>query len=226
MLAVIGDGRSITEVAASWGISCQTLHTWLSRWEQGGLEGLADRSHRPARCPHRFDPWVEVEVLEARRAHPGRGAAADRARAGSARDRGLAVGGLSGVASGGAGRAGRAAASGGWGVAVVRSSAIRRSPAASRCAAANVRSMASTVARPFAVTVGSIRPVRRLGVMRIEPDQGRRRGRGRRRRTRRESHRSGLVRSERGCRLSSSPCPCGARLVPARREASGVSRQD
>jgi transposase-like protein len=33
VLAVISDGRSITEVAASWGISRQTLHTWPSRWE-------------------------------------------------------------------------------------------------------------------------------------------------------------------------------------------------
>jgi transposase InsO family protein len=73
VLAVISDGRSITEVAASWGISRQTLHTWLSRWESGGLEGLADRSHRPATCPHQVDPRVEVEVLEARRAHPGWG---------------------------------------------------------------------------------------------------------------------------------------------------------
>lgn len=73
VLAVISDGRSITEVAASWGISRQTLHTWLARWEEGGLEGLADRSHRPASCPHQLDARVEVEVLEARRAHPGWG---------------------------------------------------------------------------------------------------------------------------------------------------------
>lgn len=73
VLAVIGDGRSITEVAASWGISRQTLHTWLSRWEQGGLEGLVDRSHRPRDCPHQIDAEVEVAVLEMRRAHPGWG---------------------------------------------------------------------------------------------------------------------------------------------------------
>lgn len=73
VLAVIGDGRSITEVAASWGISRQTLHTWLARWEREGLEGLVDRSHRPVSCPHQLDARVEVEVLEARRAHPGWG---------------------------------------------------------------------------------------------------------------------------------------------------------
>jgi transposase InsO family protein len=73
VLAVIGDGRSITEVAASWGISRQTLHTWLARWEREGLEGPADRSHRPVSCPHQLQARVEVEVLEARRAHPGWG---------------------------------------------------------------------------------------------------------------------------------------------------------
>ncbi len=73
VLAVIGDGRSITEVAASWGISRQTLHTWLSRWEQGGLEALGDRSHRPVRCPHQMDGDLEVAVLEMRRSHPGWG---------------------------------------------------------------------------------------------------------------------------------------------------------
>ena len=46
VLAVIGDGRSVTEVAASFGVSRQPLHTWLSRWAQGGLVGLVDRSHQ------------------------------------------------------------------------------------------------------------------------------------------------------------------------------------
>jgi transposase InsO family protein len=73
VLAVISDGRPVTEVAASWGISRQTLHAWLGRWEAGGLEGLADRSHRPVSCPHQLDGGLEVEVLEARRAHPGWG---------------------------------------------------------------------------------------------------------------------------------------------------------
>ena len=73
VLAVIADGRTITEVAASWGISRQTLHTWLARYEDGGLEALVDRSHRPVSCPHQMDAVVQVAVLEARRAHPGWG---------------------------------------------------------------------------------------------------------------------------------------------------------
>jgi transposase InsO family protein len=73
VLAVIGDGRQVSEAAAAWGVSRQTLHAWLARYEQEGLEGLVDRSHRPHACPHQMDPAVEVAVLEVRRRHPGWG---------------------------------------------------------------------------------------------------------------------------------------------------------
>src|SRR6476619_4451337 len=72
VLAVIGDGRQVSEAAAAWGVSRPTLHAWLARYEQEGLEGLVDRSHRPHACPHQMDPAVEVAVLEVRRRHPGR----------------------------------------------------------------------------------------------------------------------------------------------------------
>ncbi|WP_377643179.1 IS481 family transposase [Oryzobacter terrae] len=73
VLAVISDGRTVTEVAASWQVSRQSVHSWLARYEDGGLEALADRSHRPASCPHQMGVVVEVAVLEARRRHPGWG---------------------------------------------------------------------------------------------------------------------------------------------------------
>ena len=73
VLAVISDGRTVTEVAASWEVSRQTLHTWLARYEDGGLEALADRSHRPRSCPHQMGAAEQVAVLEARRRHPGWG---------------------------------------------------------------------------------------------------------------------------------------------------------
>src|SRR6476660_9950607 len=73
VLAVIGDGRQVSEAASAWGVSRQTLHAWLARYEQEGLEGLVDRSHRPHACPHQMDPAVEVAVLEVRRRHPGWG---------------------------------------------------------------------------------------------------------------------------------------------------------
>jgi len=78
VLAVVGDGRSVKEVAGQVGVARQTLHRWLARYELAGLEGLADRSHRPAGCPHQMPAAVEAAVLEMRRTHVG-GAAADRA---------------------------------------------------------------------------------------------------------------------------------------------------
>ena len=65
VLAVIGDGRTVSEVATDWGVSRRTMHRWLARYEGDGLEGLNSRSHRPARCPHQMPPAVEAMVLEA-----------------------------------------------------------------------------------------------------------------------------------------------------------------
>jgi transposase InsO family protein len=74
VLAVIGDGRTVTEVARDWGVSRKTLHAWLARYEVAGLEGLNDLSHRPAHCPHQMPALVEAKVLEMRRAKPFWGA--------------------------------------------------------------------------------------------------------------------------------------------------------
>jgi transposase len=73
VLAVISDGRTVKDVAAAVGVSRQTLHLWLGRYEAEGLEGLSDRSHRPYECPHQMAAVVEAAVLEARRRHPGWG---------------------------------------------------------------------------------------------------------------------------------------------------------
>ncbi|HET6295249.1 MAG TPA: helix-turn-helix domain-containing protein [Kribbella sp.] len=39
VLAVISDGLSVSQVAPKFGVSRQTLHSWLARYEQAGLEG-------------------------------------------------------------------------------------------------------------------------------------------------------------------------------------------
>ena len=70
VMAVIGDGLSISQAAEKIGVSRQTLHAWLARYEAEGLEGLKDRSHRPARCPHQMPAAVEAAVLELRRSRP------------------------------------------------------------------------------------------------------------------------------------------------------------
>jgi transposase len=67
VLAVIADGLTVTQAAEKVGVSRQTLHAWLVRYEGEGLEGLVDRSHRPAGCPHQMPGVVEAAVLELRR---------------------------------------------------------------------------------------------------------------------------------------------------------------
>jgi len=67
--AVIAAGRVVGEVASELGVSRQTVHRWLARYEGEGLEGLGNRSTRPGHCPHQMPPEVEVMVLEMRRAH-------------------------------------------------------------------------------------------------------------------------------------------------------------
>ena len=73
VLAVISDGETVTDVAARFGVARKTVHDWLAKYEAGGLEGLADRSHRPRSCPHQMDPGVEVELAVLRRRHPAWG---------------------------------------------------------------------------------------------------------------------------------------------------------
>jgi transposase InsO family protein len=70
VLEVISEGRTVTEVACQWGVSRQALHGWLARYEAEGLDGLADRSHRPAGCPHQMPAGVAAVVLELRRERP------------------------------------------------------------------------------------------------------------------------------------------------------------
>lgn len=72
VLAVL-DGVSVAETASRFGVARGTVHRWLARYEAGGLEGLADRSHRPTECPHQMPAEVMAQILEWRRRHPGWG---------------------------------------------------------------------------------------------------------------------------------------------------------
>ena len=73
VLAVVQDGWKVTEVARRLGVSRQSVHAWIARYQQGGLTSLADRSHRPATCPHQIPPELEAAICELRRQHPGWG---------------------------------------------------------------------------------------------------------------------------------------------------------
>jgi transposase-like protein len=72
------DGASVVEVARRNGVSRQTVHGWLRRYaNDGGLSGLADRSSRPASCPHQMTAQLEATVIAMRRAAFGVGSGPD-----------------------------------------------------------------------------------------------------------------------------------------------------
>ena len=73
VMAVLQDGWKVTEVAQRLGVARQSVHNWIARYEQAGLAGLADRSHRPTSCPHQTSAELEAMICEIRRKHPGWG---------------------------------------------------------------------------------------------------------------------------------------------------------
>jgi transposase InsO family protein len=70
VMEVLRDGLKVTEVAERYGVSRQAVHGWLRRYAAGGLDGLADRSHRPDSCPHQMPADLEARICELRRRHP------------------------------------------------------------------------------------------------------------------------------------------------------------
>ena len=46
VLAVISEGRTVTQVAGRWGVSGQSMHAWLARYEARGLAGLTATTHK------------------------------------------------------------------------------------------------------------------------------------------------------------------------------------
>ncbi|QUQ68283.1 IS481 family transposase ISMva2 [Kutzneria sp. CA-103260] len=67
-------GSPIGEVAARYGTSRQSLHTWRQRFQQEGMPGLADRSRRPRTSPSRVIAEIEALTCQLRRQHPRWGA--------------------------------------------------------------------------------------------------------------------------------------------------------
>jgi transposase InsO family protein len=63
----IASGRPIAHVAAEMGVSRKTASIWWRRYQAEGEAGLADRSSRPKRSPHRTPPADERRILELRR---------------------------------------------------------------------------------------------------------------------------------------------------------------
>src|SRR5215831_7052855 len=66
----VGAGVPVAEVAERYGVSRQSVHTWLVRYRQEGIAGLEDRSHQVHHHPWRIPAEAEEAICELRRAHP------------------------------------------------------------------------------------------------------------------------------------------------------------
>jgi len=66
----VGAGVPVTEVAERYGVSRQSVHTWLVRYRQEGIAGLEDRSHQVRNHPWRIPAEAEELICELRRGHP------------------------------------------------------------------------------------------------------------------------------------------------------------
>ena len=63
VLGVIRDGYSVAEVAEAYGVSRQSVHAWLARYEKGGLPALACNLGQRASemtCSLQFHRWLCV----------------------------------------------------------------------------------------------------------------------------------------------------------------------
>jgi transposase InsO family protein len=69
----VGAGVPVTEVAERYGVSRQSVHTWLVRYREEGIGGLEDRGHQVHHHPWRIPAEIEEAICELRRGHPGWG---------------------------------------------------------------------------------------------------------------------------------------------------------
>ena len=63
------DGIPVTEVAERFGVARQTVHRWVARYRDGGIDGLADQSHAPRSHPWRISAEVEAVICDLRSSH-------------------------------------------------------------------------------------------------------------------------------------------------------------
>jgi len=68
--AYLGKEVSFSELCARFGFSRKTGYKWVDRYEQGGVEDLAERSRAPHRHPHQVSKEVVDAILAVRSKHP------------------------------------------------------------------------------------------------------------------------------------------------------------
>ena len=56
----------LIEVAERFGVARQTVHWWMARYRDGGIDGLADRSRAPKAHPWQVSMEVEAVICALR----------------------------------------------------------------------------------------------------------------------------------------------------------------
>lgn len=73
MIGLWESGRTPTELAEQFGVSRQTIYTWIERWRIDGEAGLGDRSRRPHTSPRKTPQDIERALLALKDHHPDYG---------------------------------------------------------------------------------------------------------------------------------------------------------
>jgi transposase InsO family protein len=68
------EGANISELSRRFAISRPTAYKWLARYRQHGMEGLHEKSRKPAKSPHATDEKALRPILDLRQKHPAWGA--------------------------------------------------------------------------------------------------------------------------------------------------------
>ena len=64
---ILEHGQRPVEAAQAMGVSARTAYKWLARYHAQGLEGLYERSSRPARCPQQLSAATRDRIIALRR---------------------------------------------------------------------------------------------------------------------------------------------------------------
>jgi transposase InsO family protein len=70
---VVSKQMSVSEAAATYGVSRQHVHRWLARYRDQGVDGLEPRSRRPHSNPRRTASEVAERIVALRRELAGQG---------------------------------------------------------------------------------------------------------------------------------------------------------
>ena len=73
MIALWESGRTPTELSRQFGVSRQTIYTFIERWQSEGEVGLEDRSRRPHTSPRKTAATVERALLALKEQYPDYG---------------------------------------------------------------------------------------------------------------------------------------------------------